>query len=236
MQVAKLPLTIKESCNEKVVVPESLKAFVIGCHHNLPMHGHQGRKRTERMISARYYWRRMTKDIRKWIQACSGCSTRKTPRPMHAGFTEIAQAIRPWQTVGIDIVGDLPVTKQGNKWILTVIDHFSRWPIGIPIQDRESATIARAVFDNLITVHGAPEKVISDQGKEFISKGMQELCKRWGIRKVTTGGYNPTGNAACERFHKYLNASMTILRSKDMPTDWDSYLQAVLFSYRVSRI
>jgi hypothetical protein len=63
---------------------------------------------------------------------------------------------------------------------------------------------------------------------------MQELCKRWGIRKVATGGYNPTGNAACERFHKYLNASMTILRSKNDPSDWDTYLQAVLFSYRVS--
>ena len=224
----------KEGYNEKIVVPESLKAFVIGCHHNLPLHGHQGRKRTAHMISARYYWRGMSKDIRKWIQACSGCSKRKMPRPTHAGFTEIAQSIKPWQTVGIDIVGDLPVTKQGNKWILTMVDHFSRWPIGVAIPNRESATIARAVFDNLITMHGSPEKIISDQGKEFISKGMQELCKRWGIRKITTGGYNPTGNAACERFHKYLNASITILRSKDKPTDWDTYLQAVLFSYRVS--
>ena len=224
----------KESYQKKVVVPESLKAFVIGCHHNLPMHGHQGRKRTENMISARYYWRGMSKDIRKWIQACSGCSTRKTPRPTHAGFTEISQSKSPWQTVGIDIVGDLPVTQQGNKWMLTMVDHFSRWPIAVPIQDRESATIARAIFDNLISIHGSPEKIISDQGREFISKGMQELCKRWGIRKVATGGYNPMGNAACERFHKYLNSSMTILRDKNEPTDWDTYLQAVLFSYRVS--
>ena len=55
----------KEKYEEQVVVPESLKAFVIGCHHNLPMHGHQGRKRTEYMISARYYWRGMNKDIRR---------------------------------------------------------------------------------------------------------------------------------------------------------------------------
>jgi transposase InsO family protein len=224
----------KETFANKVVVPESLKAFVIGCHHNLPMHGHQGRKRTEQMIGARYYWKGMSKDIRKWIQACSGCSVRKTPRPMHAGFTEITQSTRPWQTVGIDIVGTLPTTKAGNKWILSIVDHFSRWPIAIAIPDRESATIAQALFDNLISVHGSPEKIVSDQGKEFISKGMEELCKRWGIRKVTTGGYNPTGNAACERFHKYLNASMTILRSKNDPSDWDTYLQAVLFSYRVS--
>ena len=58
-------LQARESFADKVVVPESLKAFVIGCHHNLPMYGHQGRKRTEQMICARYYWKGMSKDIRK---------------------------------------------------------------------------------------------------------------------------------------------------------------------------
>ena len=60
-------LQARESFADKVVVPESLKAFVIGCHHNLPMYGHQGRKRTEQMICARYYWKGMSKDIRKLI-------------------------------------------------------------------------------------------------------------------------------------------------------------------------
>jgi hypothetical protein len=63
---------------------------------------------------------------------------------------------------------------------------------------------------------------------------METLCSRWGIKKVKTGGYNPTGNANCERFHKYLNSSMTIVRSRQTPSDWDEYLQAILFSYRCS--
>ena len=176
----------------------------------------------------------MSKDIRRWILACSGCSKRKKARPMGAGLTEINQATRPWQTVGIDIVGKLPLTSNGNKWILTMVDHFTRWPIAIPIPDRESATIAKAIFDNLVTVHGPPQTILSDQGRELISKGMEALCSRWGIKKVKTGGYNPTGNANCERFHKYLNSSMTIIRNRQTPSDWDEYLQAVLFSYRCS--
>jgi hypothetical protein len=78
-----------EGRREKVVVPESLKAFVLGQHHNLELHGHQGRRRTEIMIGARYYWPGMSKDIRRWILACSGCSKRKKARPMGAGLTEI---------------------------------------------------------------------------------------------------------------------------------------------------
>ena len=224
----------KEGVREKVVVPESLKAFVIGQHHNLELHGHQGRKRTQSMIEARYYWPNMTSDIRRWIKACSGCSKRKMTRPLSSGLVDINQASRPWQTVGIDIVGELPLTKKCNKWILTMVDHFSKWPIAVPIPDRESSTIASSIFENLITVHGPPETILSDQGAELISKGIEKLCSRWGIRKVNTGGYNPTGNANCERFHRYLNSAMTILRDKDAPTDWDEYLQAVLFSYRVS--
>ena len=224
----------REGRKLKVVVPESLKAFVLGQHHNLPLHGHQGRRRTETMISSRYYWPGMSKDIRKWLRACSGCSKRKTARPMGAGLTEINQATRPWQTVGIDIVGELPLTERSNKWILTMVDHFTRWPIAVPIPDRESSTIARAIFEHLITTHGPPETVLSDQGRELISKGLEALCSRWGIRKIKTGGYNPTGNANCERFHKYLNSAMTVVRNKSIPTDWDDYLQAVLFSYRCS--
>ena len=115
-----------------------------------------------------------------------------------------------------------------------MVDHFTRWPIAVPIPDRESSTIARAIFENLITVHGPPTTILSDQGRELISKGMETLCSRWGIKKVKTGGYNPTGNANCERFHKYLNSAMTVVRNRDTPTDWDEYLQAVLFSYRCS--
>ena len=80
----------KEGVREKVVVPESLKAFVIGQHHNLELHGHQGRKRTQSMIETRYYWPNMTSDIRRWIKACSGCSKRKMTRPLSAGLVDIS--------------------------------------------------------------------------------------------------------------------------------------------------
>jgi transposase InsO family protein len=62
---------------------------------------------------------------------------------------------------------------------------------------------------------------------------MLQLCERLGISKVATAGYNPTGNAVVERFHRYLGASLCIVYEKKLP-NWDDYLPAVLFSYRVS--
>ena len=218
-----------------MIVPESLRAFVIGQHHNLELHGHQGRRRTTRMISERYYWPGMCEDISRWIRACSACSRRKTVRPINSGLTNITLADSPWKTVGIDILGPLPVTEDGYRWILTIVDQFTRWPIAIPLRGRSSAEIARALHDHLITHHGPPLTVLSDRGRELISKSIQQLCSSWGIRKVATGGYNPQGNAFCERFHRYLNSAVTTLKpgSAESP-EWDKLVPAVLFSYRCS--
>ena len=223
------------SARDRIVVPESLKAFVLGQHHNLELHGHQGRKRTTTMVCNRYHWPHMRKDIARWVGACSGCKRRKTPRPMNSGLTEIALATEPWRTVGIDIQGPLPTTADGYKWILTIVDQFSRWPLAIPLRTRTSTEIATALFQHLITVHGTPKVILSDMGKELISQGIKQLCTLWGVRKVATGGYNPQGNAFCERFHRYLNSAITILKpgNEDTP-GWDMLIHAVLFSYRCS--
>ena len=102
----------------------------------------------------------------------------------------------------MDIVGPFITSVTGNVWILTMIDHFTRWPVAIPLPARTSELIANAIFKHWICEKGVPAKVVSDKGRELISKGIHQLCKRMGIMKVNTGGYNPTGNATVERFHR----------------------------------
>ena len=231
----KADLTKSLKARLRVLVPESLRAFVIGQHHNLELHGHQGRRRTQAMITSRYYWPGMCEHISRWIRSCSACARRKTTRPMNSGLTTVTLSTEPWETVGIDILGPLPVTEDGYKWLLTIVDQFTRWPCAVPLRSRSSAEIARALHDHLITQHGPPKTILSDRGRELISKSIQQLCESWGVRRVATGGYNPTGNAFCERFHRYLNSAITTLRpgSVDSP-EWDRLVPAVLFSYRCS--
>jgi transposase InsO family protein len=154
---------------------------------------------------------------------------------MNAGLTDVTLATIPWETAGIDLLGPLPVTDDGFRWLLTIVDQFSRWPMAIPLRNRSSAEIARALHEHLITQHGPPKTILSDRGRELISKAIQQLCTFWGVRKVATGGYNPTGNAFCERFHRYLNCAMTTLKPGSLESpEWDKLVPAVLFSYRCS--
>ena len=223
----------KEGQKDRVVVPNSLKAFVIGQHHNLPLHAHQGSKRLRQMIASRYFWPGMELDIQKWTNACTKCARRKTNRHINTGLTTAALAHEPWQVVGIDLVGPVLESGSKNKYILTIVDHFTRWPIAVAIPDKKGKTIAKALYEHFIAEHGIPEKVLSDQGKEFINEGMSILCNRWGIKQVVTGGYNPQANGACERYHRWMNTAMTQLYDRKS-LDWDSYLPAISFAYRVS--
>ena len=197
-----------------IVVPNELKAFVIYLHHNFLLGGHQGRKRTTISIEKAFWWRGMSGDVRRWIKSCVPCKRRKTPRPLRSGLTMPVTRGCALDTVAIDLVGPCPETANGDVWILTMIDVFTRWPIAVPISNRNATTIIEAIYKHLVCEHGMPCRLLSDRGKEFIDQGLVKMCAMLGISKVTTTGYQPQANGHVERLHKYMNVSMTILSNK----------------------
>ena len=152
---------------------------------------------------------------------------------MSLGLTNPALATYPLDVVGIDLVGKCLETTGGHKWILTIVDHYTRWPIAIPLPNRKAETIARALYEHLISQYGVPRKILSDQGKELVGEALETLYQKWGIKRVKTGGYNPQANGACERFHRWLHTAMSQLYDRKSP-DWDEYIPASLFAYRAS--
>lgn len=218
--------------NDQVLVPTSLRAFILRRYHGLPVSGHLGWRRTYAQIRAAYYWPKMQQDVRRWVAACLACRRRKTPRPMHAGDPgQVSTAQRPWQVVSIDIVSATH-TQSGYSKILTVLDLFTRYVLAIPLRRATAREVGGALFTNLFCRFGKPERIHSDEGKEFVNKALEVLFRKWDICHTTTGGYQPQANPV-ERFHRFLNNSMTML-SKKFGEDWPDYLQASVFSYNVS--
>ena len=189
----------------RIVVPESLRAYVLRMHHNVQLAGHQGYRRMLEQIREQFFWPGLKNTVIRWTRACL---QRKTPRPLRAGIKTPALATYPNETVAIDVIGPMHRSTEGNVYILTMMDQFTKWPVAIPIKERKSEAIAKAIFKYWICEKGVPFRIISDQGKELISKGIQQLCANMGISKISTGGYNPTGNSTVERFHRYLGAGL----------------------------
>ena len=138
---------------------------------------------------------------------------------------------RPMATAYIDIVGPLPKTASGAVYILTAMDSFTRYPVALPIPSKESKVIAKALFDNYISLFGLPKVIFPDQALEFKSV-LGRVCKMLGIKKIETTGYQPQANGQVERFHRFMNESLSVLAKKS--NAWDEMLPSVLFAYRTT--
>ena len=81
----------------------------------------------------------------------------------------ITEFDQPFDMVGIDIMGPFPETIQGNKYIVNLSDYSTKWPEAFAMKDTKSETIAKIYVDEIISRHSAPRKLLSDQGKNFLS-------------------------------------------------------------------
>jgi hypothetical protein len=175
----------------------------------------------------------MAKNCRRWVAACSRCVRRKTPRPLSAGLMKVHRKAEPFYQVHIDLVGPLPESFGGNVWVLTLIDSFTRWPIAVALPNKSAVTVSQAIYRHLITIHGCPRVLFSDNDPVFAGKVAKELMSRLGVVKIETTVNNPQSNGMLEVWHRWLAQQLTIQLPKHK-RNWCDILDAVVFSFRVS--
>ena len=117
----------------------------------------------------------------------------------------------PMEIVWLDYL-TLERSKGGFEKILVITDHFSRYAQAILTRNETTKTTARVLFDNYIVHYGFPARIHSDQGANFESNLIKELCKTAGVEKSRTTLYHPMGNGQVERFNQTLLQSLGLLR------------------------
>ena len=84
----------------------------------------------------------------------------------------------------MDVTGPHPKSAKGNIFILTVIDHFSKFAFAFPMRNQEASTVAKILVEKVICLMGTPTRILTDQGPNFESILFKELCKALGVAKV----------------------------------------------------
>lgn len=97
----------------------------------------------------------------------------------------------PFYRIGIDIVGPLPKTSRGNKFIVAATDHLTRWTEARVIKEKSTKNVAKFIFEEIIVRHGAPKYMVSDQGREFASRMIKDLSQITGTIQSFTSAYHP---------------------------------------------
>ena len=106
------------------------------------------------------------------------------------------------ERVALDILGPLPKSDSGNKYIMVVAEYFTKWTEAYPIPNQEAVTVARKLVDEFVSRFGAPEHLHSDQGRNVESSLFKEVCKLFGIVKTRTSPYHPEGDGVIERLNR----------------------------------
>ena len=133
----------------------------------------------------------------------------------------------------MDILGPLPVSEKGHKYILVISDYFTKWTEAYPMPNMEASTVASLFVHNFVCRFGAPDFLHTDQGRNFESTLMSEICKLLGVIKTRTTPYHPQSDGLVERFNHTLLNMLSIV-AKDQEQDWDLHLPLVMMAYRTS--
>ncbi|MGL5763923.1 MAG: reverse transcriptase domain-containing protein, partial [Plesiomonas shigelloides] len=147
-------------------VPTAMRKYVFEALHRL---SHPGIKATQKLVSTRYVWPTMNRDVRNWTRECQLCQKNKVTRHTHSAPGSFSPPDGRFSNVHLDLVGPLPPSN-GFRYLLTCVDRFTRWMDAIPISSITAESVARAFVERWIAQFGCPSVITTDRGAQFNSQ------------------------------------------------------------------
>ena len=195
--------------------------------------GHLGQDRTVASCQERFFWPGMTSDIAEYIAQCQRCIRAKAPHLPHCAPLESIITSQPMEMVALDFL-TLEDGRGGVANVLVITDHFSKYAMAVPTTNQTARTTARTFFDAFVVHYGFPSRIHSDQGRNFESKVIKELCAIAGIKKSRTTPYHAMGNGCTERFNRTLLEMLRTLE-EDQKRNWKRFVPQLVHAYNCTR-
>ena len=142
--------------------------------------GHFGITKTQDQVARRAYWHRWRETVRRVDRQCSECAGYHRGAPPKQGRLQPLVTGSSWERNSIDLTGPhAPARDYRARYIITVVDHFTKWAEACPLPNKEATTVARALVEQVFSLHGLTV----------------QICRSYGIDKVRTTAYNPRPTA-----------------------------------------
>ena len=218
----------------RLCVPRSLTTEMIRAAHDGPF-GHTGAFKTYDALRRRVYWRNMFKHIKSYVRTCDTCQRARTDSQRNMGFLTQPEHANAFSTVWLDHFGPLPLSTDGNRYVLHMVDNTTRWRELIAVPDATSETTARTFFRQWVCRYGPPLDIGTDRGPAFRAAFMRSLTAHLGIKPTFTTAYHPSSNPS-ERHHRPLKAFLRAHLLNTDGSDWERHLPAFAWVVRSTTI
>jgi transposase InsO family protein len=214
----------------KLYVPRDKVAQALHDCHCTPLSPHFGIYKTMKLVRKTYYWPNLGKDVVSFVRECDTCKAIKAPNFVtKLPLRPHAIPRRKFGVIAIDFATDLPRSKNGNTGFLIIVDTLTKFPWAYPMRRTDAETMVEILKQKFMEF-GVPSVIISDNGRQFISKVYLEFLEKWGITAQKTPFYHPQANPA-ERVIRGLKTGIRAFAS-DNQKAWDTHLQEFLAGAR----
>lgn len=218
-----------------LVVPTTLRSEVLQACHNEVTSGHLGYTRTLSRVRGRYYWPRLTATVKHHVRTCLDCQRRKSPPTKRAGLLHPVQIpTTPFDQIGMDLLGPLPTSSVGNRWVIVATDYLTRYAETKAIQRGTAEEVARFFIENIVLRHGAPSIVITDRGTAFTAALLDHVLVLSGTIHRKSTAYHPQTNGLTERLNKTLEDMLSMYVDIEHK-NWDEILPYITFAYNTAK-
>ena len=215
---------------EQLLVPKAYVTRVLYLAHTHQLGAHLGVQKTYDRIAARFYWPGIRKAVEDFCRCCEACQ-KTSPRPVQRNpLIPLPIIGTPFDRIAMDIVGPLPKSSRGHKYILVIMDYATRFPEAIPLRTATAKTVAHELF-MLFSRTGIASEILTDQGTCFMSRVLTMLYKWLNVKRIRTSVYHPQTDGLVERFNQTLKKMLKKLVDVD-GREWHQLIPYVLFAIR----
>ena len=216
----------------KICVAENERKRVLKENHDIPTAGHLGVAKTNARLAARYYWPGMFREATAYVRSCDNCQKHKSQQQLPAGKMHATFVEQPGEMFSVDLVGPLPRSTNGHNFLLVMQDRFSKWVELKPLRKATGHSVAQAVMEQIILRHGCPKTIVSDNGRQFVSREFTNALKDAKIIHRRTPAYAAQCNPV-ERANKTIKMMMKQYIKSTQKT-WDTHVPEIAFAFNTA--
>ena len=216
-----------------VVLPSTLRPRALRLMHHVPIAGHPGQTRMYANMRRSFYWPHMAVDIFETVKNCASCARERVKQRTRNGPLFPFPPEGPLEDIAVDLVGPFSPTAKGYKMILVISDRFTKLTQVVPLRTTGAYDVAVAFVEHWVYKYGAPDRVVSDNGPQFIARLFQSVCRLLGMKTVPSSAFHPQTNGQVERYNRSLLAMLRHYVGEHQD-DWDRYASAVTYAYNMT--
>ncbi|KAG1471288.1 hypothetical protein G6F57_011442 [Rhizopus arrhizus] len=223
----------QEAYDELKFIPFAKRADLVDNFHR--GYGHSGQTTVYNLMKSRIWWPKMQEDVTVWISRCPQCQL-TAPANKHKHLApmkplEVPPAFTRWH---LDFIGELPTTKNNNRWILMAVDYTTNWPIARALNNATAEEIVKFIYEEIVMRFGCPQEILTDRGANFMAKVVKQYIKKIKAKHVLTSAFHPRTNGKCERLNQTFKKMLTKYVNGEVH-NWDEHIDAALFACRIRK-